>query len=426
VFSSFRAWYAVGVLGLVYFVAFADRLALSLLVDPIRHDLHVSDTQIGFLFGLSFAMTLVAFSIPFGWLADRVDRRILIATTAASWGVLTMLSGLAHSYSELLVCRIGIGIGEAGLSPAALSLISDLFPPQRRPVAISAYLTGGIAGATASFLLLGLLLKALAAAPDFSLPFVGVLATWRVTLILVGAPTILLAAVVALTIPEPRRADFVKGTLQEATAYLAQHARRYGGLFLAFSLMGLLSIAASAWYPTYLIRNLALPAHEAGIRFGIAAIAGGVSGSFLVPMAESAFAARRRANAVVPFGLAVVAIGSIAFLLSFQTVDIATALALFGVAHFCFIGGINLTSVEIQQTAPQNLRGQLGAIYFMCINIGGLGLGPILTATLAQHVFGGDHGIGKALVLLTALAGPVAVACLLAVGWAGTRAPQTT
>jgi MFS family permease len=407
-----RAWYVVSLLGVVYFVAFADRLALSLLVEPIRKELGVSDTQMGFLFGLSFALTLVAFSLPLGRLADRVSRRGLIAVTISVWGLLTMLSGFAHSFSELLICRVGVGIGEAGLSPAALSLISDLFPAKRRAAPISVYLTAGIGGATGSFLLLGILLRVLNSAGPVALPVLGLLTPWRAALICVGAPTIILAALVALTVQEPRREIAVKGTLSGAWRYLTNRSMRYGPMFIAFSLMAMLSIAASAWYPTYLIREFGLSASQAGLDFGAAAIAGGVGGSFAVPMMASALESRSSRDSVFALGIACVAVGPACLVASIATSVVVLKLALLAFANFCFIGGINLPAVELQAVGPANQRGQLAAIYFMCVNIGGLGLGPILVAFLARSFFSGRHGLGSALVALAILAGPLSVAAL--------------
>lgn len=419
---SSRAWYAVAVLGLVYFVAFADRLALSLLVEPIRAELHVSDTQMGFLFGLSFALTLVAFSLPFGWLADRFDRRWLIAITVAVWGLLTAASGLARTFPELLLCRVGVGIGEAGLSPTALSMISDFFPSDRRSAPVSAYLTAGIAGATGSFLVLGMLLGALTPLAGTSLPIFGSMPVWRTTLVILGVPTLLLSVLIALTVVEPvRETDQKPKSAGEAIGYLGRRAGRYGPMFLAFGLMALLSIAASAWYPTYLIRNLGLPAHDAGIAFGAAAITGGVSGSFLVPMALDALNWRSGRDAVAALGGSVSAIGCVAFFASLVAGALSLKMMLMALANFCFIGGINIPAVELQRVGPPHLRAQLAALYFMFVNICGLGTGPLVAAAIASYLPDSRHALGSALEILCCAVAIVSLPALVIIGWRSDR-----
>jgi predicted MFS family arabinose efflux permease len=406
-------WYVVALLGTLYFVAFADRLALSLLIQPIERDLRISDSAVGLLFGLSFAATLAVISIPLGRLADSRNRRNLIAVSVAVWSLMTALSGLARNFGALLVCRIGVAVGEAGLSPAALSMIADLFPTSQRGLPVGVYLTAGIAGATGSFVVLGAVVHAVTSAAPIHLPGFGDLAPWRTTLILIGLPTTALAILLRLSVREPAREPRHRpGPISEVVGFFRANAREHLGFFAAGALMALLSISATAWYPTFLIRERGLTAPQVGYLFGAVSIVAGISGSLLVPAAANAVAARRSGGLRLA-ALVAVAIGAPCFALGASVHQLSASLALMGVAQFCFIGGINIPTLAIQQTAPSQLRAQMTAVYFLAVNLGGLGTGPMLTAQLAKLVFGGARGLGPALESLAIVAGPVALVALL-------------
>jgi MFS family permease len=407
-------WYVVGILGLIYFVAFVDRLALSLLVEPIKRELRVNDTQIGALFGLSFAGALALLSLPLGRLADRGNRRNLIAGAVAVWSLMTAASGLARSYAALLVCRVGLAAGEAGLTPAALSVISDLFPTRSRALPVAVYLTAGIAGATGSLVILALLLHATEGMGQLALPLVGQLSPWRLTLVLIGLPTTFLALLLLLTVREPDRdaAASAREPVWAALTYLRLHFRDQAGFYLAGALMALLSISATAWYPTFLIRDRGLSASSVGYLFGFASIFGGISGSLALPAAAQALALRRDDGLKLAF-LAGVVVGVPCFVLAATVGSLMAEILLIACANFCFIGGINIPALAIQQSAPPRLRAQLSALYFVGVNVGGLGTGPLLTAEVARLAFGGEHGLGAALASLGAVAGPVALLALL-------------
>ena len=409
-------WYVVALLGAIYFVAFVDRLALSLLVEPIKRDLHVSDTGMGVLFGFSFAATLAVISIPLARLADGGNRRNLIAVAVAAWSLLTALSGLARSFGALVACRIGLAVGEAGLKPAALSMITDLFPARGRALPLSVYLTAGIAGAAGSLLVLGAVIHAVTGMPLVHLPGFGDLAPWRTTLIIIGLPTTLLALLLALTVREPARAtvDAIPASASAAFRYLRDRGRAHFGFFFAGALMALLSISATAWYPTFLIRQRGLSPHEIGSLFGTISIASGVSGSLLVPLVAHRWAVKRP-DALRLVAIAAVVVGAPCFALGAWVSDLMASMLLMGAAHFCLIGGINIPAVAVQQAAPGRLRSQLAALYFLGVNLGGLGTGPVLTAQVAKHFFGGEHGLGPALASLAIVMGPLAVLALLTV-----------
>src|SRR3984885_4705783 len=211
------AWYVVIVLTALYMLSFVDRTILSLLVGSIKRDLGISDTRIGLLQGLSFALFYTIMGLPLGRLADTRSRRNLIAAGVVVWSLFTSACSIAKSFWSLFFTRIGVGVGEAGLSPAAYSLISDYFPPDRLGVAISVYYMGVFLGSSLALLVGGLVVDTMARIHTVTLPLIGTIASWRVTFLVVGAPGIL-GALLVYTIKEPVR----KNMLRSAQGVAAQ------------------------------------------------------------------------------------------------------------------------------------------------------------------------------------------------------------
>ncbi|MFY9571890.1 MAG: MFS transporter, partial [Blastocatellia bacterium] len=198
------AWYVVGVLTLVYIFSFIDRQILSLLVRPIRRDLGISDFQMSLLMGFSFALFYTFFGLPLGRLADSRSRRTIIAAGFTVWSIMTAACGLARNFAHMLLLRMGVGVGEAALSPAAYSMITDYFPPRRRATAISVYSMGIYIGSGLAFIVGGLVAGAASAQETWDLPLVGATRPWQVVFFIVGLPGVLLALLM-YTVREPVR-----------------------------------------------------------------------------------------------------------------------------------------------------------------------------------------------------------------------------
>lgn len=198
------AWYVVGVLMVAYVFSFIDRQILNLLVGPIRRDLGISDTGMSVLMGFSFAVFYTAFGLPLGRIADSRSRRGLIGFGMAFWSLMTAACGLAQRYWQLVLLRIGVGVGEASLSPAAYSLIMDYFPPARRSLAISVYSMAIYLGAGLALLLGGVVIQVTSVAPSVGVPLLGEIRSWQAVMLAVGLPG-LLAALLLLTVREPLR-----------------------------------------------------------------------------------------------------------------------------------------------------------------------------------------------------------------------------
>jgi MFS family permease len=186
------AWYVVGVLMLVYVFSFLDRQIFSLIVGPLRRDLHISDTQVSLLQGFSFAVFYTFFGIPIGRLADVYNRRTIIVAGLLLWSAFTAGCGLAGTFLGLLLLRMGVGVGEAALSPAAYSLITDYFPARRLATAISVYSMGIYIGSGLSFLLGGIAVRYATTQEMWTLPIVGAMRPWQLIFFIVGLPGLLL------------------------------------------------------------------------------------------------------------------------------------------------------------------------------------------------------------------------------------------
>ena len=252
--TTVRAWCTVGILLVAYVLSFVDRQILNLLVGPIRADLGINDTQMSLLMGLSFAIFYTIAGIPLGRIADSKSRRGLIAWGVAFWSLMTAACGLAQQYWHFILCRIGVGAGEAALSPAAYSLIADSFPADRRATAISVYAMGIYLGAGMAFLLGGIVVTWANAQGPMTLPVLGIVRPWQLIFLVLGAAG-LMFCLVLLAIKEPTRKGVGAGVavpLKEVGAYLLTIRKAVLCHNFGFACLSFASYGASAWIPTFL------------------------------------------------------------------------------------------------------------------------------------------------------------------------------
>src|SRR4051794_33006831 len=258
------AWYVVGVLTVAYVVSFVDRQILNLLVEPIERDLGIGDTQMSLLMGFSFAVFYTLFGIPLGRLADSRSRRVIIAVGIASWSVLTAGCGLARKFWQLALLRMGVGVGEASLSPAAYSLIADYFRPERRATAMGVYSMGIYVGSGLAFILGGLVVRFASGREQFDLPLVGPTRAWQLIFFVIGLPGLLVSLLVLATVREPARrgARAARGVgaggsvpLAEVWAYLSANRATFAYLNVGVACLTVSSYGMSGWVPTLFARK---------------------------------------------------------------------------------------------------------------------------------------------------------------------------
>ena len=257
-----QAWYAVAILTIANVSGFVDRQILSLLVEPIKRDLQVTDTQVSLLMGLGFVVFYSLLGLPIGRWVDRGHRPRIVALGATVWSVMTMLTGTASSYWHLFLARIGVGAGEATLGPAAVSIIADQFPQKRLGVAMSTYMMGTFLGSGVAYALGAYVVGRVDKPGIVMVPLVGAVYPWQLVFFFVGLPG-LLVALLALTIREPRasspHAAQARTTAQspfaEVIAYLRANARTVGALSLGFACSASVNYGVGAWLATFLIRT---------------------------------------------------------------------------------------------------------------------------------------------------------------------------
>ena len=392
------AWYVVGVLMLVNALSYLDRQVMSILVIPITADLGFTDTQMGLILGPAFMMLFVLAGMPMGWLADKHNRALLLAFGILTWSLGTLATGLADTYAGMLGARAAVGLGEAAVVPAAFSLITDYFEPDRRARATSAVTIGIPLGSGAALFGGGLLLRWAEDLRGVALPMLGVRAPWQIVLIVFALVGVAVALLV-LTVRDPRGAAALKNrdravpTETSAPGFLGFVVANRGPLtlvMLPYILLTYAQVAVAAWAPTLLTRRYGADPAIAGMLIGlvlitipvIAAAAGGAVADFL--------AKRHKAG---PF-LLVTALSPF-FLpgLLLLTLSCSLPFAILGFAVMTTVGGVCSTTVyaALQMVAPQYARGRILALFALLAQVAGIGVGPLLVAVFSDRIFGPSH-----------------------------------
>ncbi|PPE74518.1 MFS transporter [Solimonas fluminis] len=415
--SMAYAWTVVAILMVAYVFSFIDRQILNLLVGPIRRDLGISDTQMSLLMGFSFAIFYSLLGIPLGRLADSRSRRGLITAGIVFWSLMTALCGSARSYLQLFLYRIGVGVGEAALSPAAYSLIADYFPPQRRATAISVYSAGIYLGSGIAFLLGGLVIHYVSAQGEVVLPLVGSTRPWQVVFYILGAAGLVFSLAFLLVREPPRQGTHAVVPLGEVIAYLWRHRRAVLCHNLGFAMIAFCSYGAAAWIPSFYIRTYGWNAGQVGIVYGLVVMVFGTAGIVWGGRLTDRWVQQGRGDAALRVGLwscAVCVAGSWAYLLM-PTAE----LALLAMVPAVFALGMpfGAAPAAIQEIVPPRMRGQASAIYLFIVNLVGLGIGPTAVALVTDYVFHDDAALRWSLLIV----GSVACAAAAALLWAGLR-----
>jgi MFS family permease len=424
--SQTCAWYVVGVLTLAYVVSFIDRQILGLLVGPIQADLGIGDKQMSLLMGLTFAVFYTLFGIPLGRLADTRSRRTIIAVGIAVWSLMTAGCGLTKNFWQLALMRVGVGVGEAALSPSAYSLIADYFPPQRRSTAMSVYTMGIYVGSGLAFILGGIVVAFSAAQESFALPLIGSIRSWQLVFLVVGLPG-LLVALLLFTIREPTRKDLRRSadgrsvvptaTMSDVWAYLRDNRGTFVCLNLGVAMVALNSYGMSSWVPTMFIRRYSWTPGGTGMAFGVIVGVAGTLGLMTGGRLADWLSERDYRDATVrvaalstaawlPFGLTYPLMPSAYWSLAFLAPAMFFSSMPFGVAP-----------AAIQRMMPNAMRAQATAVYLFVINLIGMGLGPTVVAALTEDVFHDKNAVHHSLLMVGAVAHISAVVLL----WLGLK-----
>jgi len=414
--SPKRAWFAAGMLAAANTLAFVDRQALALLVQPIKEDLRASDTAMSLLYGLSFTMFYVLVGIPVARLADRANRRNIVAGAVFIWSIATALCGLARSFGTLFVARIGVGAGEGGLSPAAYSILADYFPKERLPAAMGVYQMGIYVGGASALVLGGFMASVVPPGSVVILPLIGAVKGWHLVFLMLGIPGVLLSGAMLL-VREPQRMGLA-GThksppFSELAAHVLRHWQAYLGISCGFALMILVGNATGAWIPAFLERKYGLTTAQIGGIYGTITAICGVSGTLAGGFAAAALRRRgfERANLLVAlFGFtALVPVTTLFPQASTATLSLALIGTMNFLAGFNFGGGL----AALQEITPNRMRASVSAGYMLMVNMIGAAGGPFAIALVTDYWYGDPAALPNAITIVCAVASPLSIAALL-------------
>lgn len=399
------AWYGLICLLLLYFMYFVDRNILTLLVAPVRRDLGINNSQIGLLNGYSFSLLNGLFAIPFGWYADRHSRKTVLVFGITLWGLSTVASGFTTTFTQLMLTRMGLGLGEAALAPVAFSLIADYFRKDRRGTAVGVYGIGGFGGIGLSYLIGGAVLATFRGVETVDLPLVGTTSLWHAAFIAVGCITLLLALLTS-TIREPARIDSLQRETTGAGevgfwAHIRTHWQAFWLVIGGYTCLGILAIGWFAWLPSYFIRVFHMPPVQAGIQVGwtttIAGVTGAVAGGFIAD-----WLMKRNARGGKVLNLAIMFSAWIFCALGIWMSN-SIGMSLVWVFVFTFADGVGFMQYGnvMQEMFPVHLRARSVAAWGVCSSMLSYGVGPLLFGLSTDFVFHGDDGLRYTLGLVS-------------------------
>ena len=387
--SSRLAWTTTVLLTLAYILSYIDRSILGLLIQPIKADLHISDEKVGYLIGWAFGIFYATIGLPLGWLADRARRTHIVAGGVALWSLATIASGTARSFGGLFGARMGVGVGEATLSPCAMSLIADSFPPERRGKPVGVYSAALALGAGIASLIGAAVLTASKGHALWHLPLLGDVKPWQFALVIVGLPGLLLAPLF-LFLPEPARrtpAGVAAAGFGEALGEVRRHLGALGGVTLLVAVMTTIAYSQQFNAPAFARTFGWEAARYAKVNGTINLIVGPLTVIGVGLLADRWRAAGTRDAPfrllVAGFLLMLPASAAALFMPSPALAFFVLALSSIGIGTVTSAGIIALLDI-----VPGAIRGQVVALYYMAISIAGLGLGPPTVGLLSTRVFG--------------------------------------
>ncbi|WP_035213494.1 spinster family MFS transporter [Achromobacter marplatensis] len=421
-------WYVVVICMLAYIFSFVDRQILALMIEPIKHDLQLSDTQFSLLHGLAFSLFYAFMGIPIALLADRYSRPKIIAIGVAFWSLATAACGLSRNFAQMFLARIGVGVGEAALSPATYSMLSDMFPREKLGRAVGIYSIGSFIGGGMAFLIGGYVIDLLKSVDTVVVPWIGAMRPWQVTFFIVGLPGLLVALLILLTVRDPQRLGLrrnaagqaQKPTLRDTVRFLGRHRGTFFCHYLGFSFYAMVLFALLGWTPAFYIRKFGMSPVEVGYMLGVVVLVANTAGVFCGGWLMDWLAKRGYSDAPLRAGV-IGAVGMALPAVAFTQVDsLWLSVGLLLPAMFFASFPMPTSTAAMQILPPNQIRAQVSALFLLISNLIGLGLGTTAVALLTDRLFKQPAAVGQSLSILV---GGATVLCivLLAAGCARYR-----
>lgn len=416
------SWAVAFLLMLGYTISYIDRELLSLLIAPIKGKFDLTDFQAGLLLGPAFAIFYTFMGVPLGWAADRYNRTKLIAIGMSLWSVMTACCGLSANFIQIFLARIGVGVGEAALTPSAVSLLSDYFPKTKLPFAISIYSMGVFIGGGAALIGGAYVLTALEGV-TWTLPFVGTLEFWQIGFLIAAAPGIVLAVVI-YCLREPKRKEMAvdasgaeqKASFPVAFKYMWAHKKLFLCLFMGGSCVAIINYQAM-WYPELFMRTWEWSRLDAGRATGFPHVFGGIAGLLLGGYYMSYQAKKGAKDVALKLAfVGAIGIGIPAILMPLMS---NAMMAVAGIVLVKFFVGFPLIAgtTAIRMSVPNQMRGQFTAMYFVFVGLIGANLGPVMPGYITTYIFSENQEMLKySLAISAALALPFST-ILLWISW---------
>ena len=422
-----QAYYVAWILALVQMCAQLNNGVMSLLVEPVKRDLHLTDLQMSYLLGFSVVLFYVVIGIPAARLVDRHNRKWLLTLSVAAWSAATAACGLAHSYWQFFAARVGIGTGESINGPLAYSLLADYFPPDKLPRGIAIYNVGFQGGTALSLLLGAFMIHILTGLPSIEVPLLGTVRDWQVVFLLAGLVGLPIALLVA-GLAEPARRGTLGAlpkkesraggaTLRDVLGYLLENKRVYGPIFLGLCFTSMHMFGLAAWSAAFYGRTYGWSPSTVGLYSGLLNL-----GLALPALGGSVWfndLLRKRGHADANMRVLALGFSSAApfMILGPLMPSPWLALAMSGLGSALMLLAAPSLNAALQIITPNEMRGQMTALYmFVMYAIGG-GLGPTYFAFLTEHVWGDEKLLNYTIATSAALLFPAASL----VYWAGVK-----
>jgi MFS family permease len=422
--SPREAWYVVGVLLICYVFSFIDRQIIALLVEPIKRDLGLNDIEIGALQGVAFALLYTTLGVPIGMLADRFSRRWIIGIGVFFWSIMATLCGLAKTATHLFWARVGVGVGEAALSPAAYSMMTDIFPREKQGGAFSVYNMGITIGSGLALLIGGLVVAAVSGeGKTFMLPLIGEVRAWQMAFIITGLPGVLVALLL-MTVREPVRRGLLRKTdvsgnessqrpsFFDLLRFVGKNVDFYSLHFVALALLSLVGYGVGAWLPSALVRGFGVSAGEVGVVVGTFTLVINTLGLFTA--GKMADFLTRKGWQDAPVVVCLISACGIAVLSSIPVLMPTVTLmwVSLGVSCFVFHGYVAMGPMVVNQVTPNQMRALVSALYLFVVNMVGMMGGPLIVPLITKLVFNDESQIRYGLAITVAVGASLAAVLL--------------